>query len=330
VTEDANREPHLIEWQKPQVALHAPPIVATAGEELFALDSDGYLARSQKGSPWLAMELAGLDDLYAVAGATVRSGNGASKVALIAATGTGLARWQGEAESWQEITGQAFASHYALGVELSPHFGDDHTMVVVAHDGALLLSRDNGAQWDEITGPWRGQSLLQAHFAPDDVNTIVAVTVQPNDTGHFAIAVWQSRDQGQTWDVLAGLTSGVPAVMMAWPRDQVEQAIFLATQHRVIKLFHQGDPAALEVYQHFFDEQLRVTALAAASDYAQSKQVWAATSGGLYSSTNGGTSWEFMAQLPNELPVVWLALANQSIHAVTLGGYAWRAALLES
>jgi hypothetical protein len=118
--------------------------------------------------------------------------------------------------------------------------------------------------------------------------------------------------------------------MMAWPADEAEKAIFLATQHRVIKLFHQGDPAALEVYQHFFDEQLRVTALAVAPDYAQSKQVWAATSGGLYRSANGGTTWEMTAKVPHELPIVWLAVDDQSIHAVTLGGYAWRASLSES
>jgi ligand-binding sensor domain-containing protein len=337
LTADANREPHLIEWQKPHVALHAPPIVATAGEEIFALDSDGLLARSTVASPevaaqWQEMESAGLGDLYALAGA--------SDGTLIAAAGTGLARWLGESGGWQEITSPIFATHYALGIELSPRFGNDHTLndntlLVVAHDGALLLSRDGGVQWDNITGPWQGQSLLQARFAPDDANSIAAVTVQPNETGHFAVAVWQSQDQGQTWEVLAGLTSGVPAVMMAWPSDEVENAIFLATQHRVIKLFHPGDdPAALEVYQHFFDEHLRVTTLAVAPDYRQSKQVWAATSSGLYRSTDGGTSWEFMAHLPHELPIVWLEVtlevSGQSIHAVTLGGYAWRAALSES
>jgi hypothetical protein len=114
---------------------------------------------------------------------------------------------------------------------------------------------------------------------------------------------------------------------MAWPQDSDEHAIFLATQHRVIKLFHQGDPANLQLHQHFFDEQLRVTALSPAPDYPYSNILWAATTGGLYRSVDRGLSWGLVLDLPLDLPVVWLDVTLTHVNIITLGGRVWRAAL---
>jgi hypothetical protein len=126
--------------------------------------------------------------------------------------------------------------------------------------------------------------------------------------------------------VLASLSSGVPAVMTAWPKDNVEEAIFLATQHRVIKLYNQGEPVTLQVHQHFFDEALSVTALASAPDYVESGILWAATTGGVYRSVDRGLSWGLMLELPLGLPVVWLEATFTHLNAITLGGRVWRSA----
>jgi hypothetical protein len=116
-------------------------------------------------------------------------------------------------------------------------------------------------------------------------------------------------------------------VMMAWPADPAEHALFMATQHRVLKLYTQGDPSALQVHQHFFDEALRVTVLAPASDFAESGIIWAATTGGLYRSVDRGMSWGLMVELPLGLPLVWLEVTTTHLRAITLGGRIWRALL---
>jgi hypothetical protein len=247
--------------------------------------------------------------------------------ALFAATSIGLSRWRQGEEAWQIVAAEPFHDHTALAVDLSPNFADDQTLLVAAHDGELLASQDGGITWQTITGPWQGQSLLRCHFGPDNSNEMVALTVQPNETGHFAVTVWHTVALGQSWEVLANFSSGVPAVMMAWPQDTLEHAIFLATQHRVVKLYNQVEPAMLQVHQHFFDEALSVTALAPAPDYDQSKIVWAATTGGLYRSVDGGMSWGLMLELPQGLPVVWLEVTLTHLNTITLGGRVWRAAL---
>ena len=214
-----------------------------------------------------------------------------------------------------------------LGIELSPTFFQDKTLLVVDQENTLHLSQDGGTTWQACRDAWRGQSLLRAHFAPDSRGEIVALTMQPTDSGHFNVTVWRTGDLGHNWEVLAGLTSGVPAVAMAWPAESVERAIYLATQHRVIKLYFDGDPPELQVYQHFFDENLRVTALAVAPKSAESNKVWAATTGGIYASSDHGLNWVLMIGLPQELPVLWLEVTDTHLTAITLGGRVWRAAL---
>src|SRR5690606_1399324 len=112
-----------------------------------------------------------------------------------------------------------------------------------------------------------------------------------------------------------------------WPQDAHEHAIFLATQHRVVKLYNQIEPPELRVHQHFFDEHFSVTALAPAPDYAESHIIWAATTGGLYRSVDRGMSWGLIVELPQRLPLVWLEVTPLHLNAITLGGRAWRATL---
>ena len=316
-------------WEKPTVVLHAPPVVTAIGDDLFALDTDGMMAHSPDGgSQWSEMASASSDSVFALDGVLVEGEEGG--LALYAATGTGLSRWQrngANGAAWQEIAAEAFFDCTALGVDLSHADASNQSLVVAAHEGALLLSQDGGDSWRDVTGAWQGQALLRAQFAPDNASELVALTVQPNETGHFAIAVWHTIDLGQNWQVLAGLTSGVPAVMMAWPVDSVEHAIFLATQHRVIKLYNQTEPPELQVHQHFFDESLRVTALSPAPDYASSHTIWAATTGGVYRSVDGGMSWGLIVECPLGLPIIWLEVTHTHINAMTLGGHIWRATL---
>ena len=328
LSDDCLGDPAGIIWQTTEVALHAPPVVAQVGDAIFALDADGLIAQSPDGgAQWVSMADTSSELVFALDGARVTTAEGVQTSMIFAATANGLSSWNDAAGAWQTMGDATLSGSAMLGVDLSPNFGEDQTLLVMGHDSALRLSLDGGATWQEIRGPWTGESLLHAHFGPDGVNELVAVTVQPTESGHFALTVWNSTDLGQQWDVLAGLTSGVPAVVMAWPHDDVEHAIFLATQHRVIKLYHSGEPPTLEVHQQFFDDTLRVTALALAPDYVHSQIIWAATNGGLFRSVDRGISWVLVLDLPQELPVVWLDVTFTHVHAMTLGGRAWRAAL---
>ena len=318
ITEDGSR------WLQPQLALHTPPIIVAVGTELFALDSDGLMARSRDGgASWLEMESATADSIFALDG----SFDAAGELVLFAASGIGISRWDAAQEKWELVAAEAFYDETALAVDLSPSFASDNALLVMAHEGELLLSQNAGTSWTTITGPWQEQSLLHARFAPDAPSTVIALAVQPTESGHFAVTVWRTVDLGKNWEPLANLTSGVPAVTLAWPEDPQENALFIATQHRVIKLYNEAKQGTLQVHQHFFDEDVRVTALAPEPDFATTGTIWAATSAGLYRSVDRGLSWGLTLELPADLPLVWLEATSTHLRGVALGGGVWAATL---
>lgn len=317
LTSDGYDNAGAIEWQQPLVALHAPPLITNVGQKLFALDSDGQMASSADGGAgWSEIEQPLTEEVFALDAMTS---------ALFATTETGLMRW-GES-GWQAVAGDAFAGQIALEVSLSPSYARDHRLVVRTQEGGLFLSQDDGLTWRDISGPWGGANLLHFHFAPDAPDSAVALTVQPDNANHYNVTVWQTTNRGDTWEVFAGLSSDIPVVMMNWPSDQHEAAIFLATQHRIIKLFEAGEPPTLQVHQHFFDPSLQVTALAASPTYTEDHTIWAATTGGLFRSQDSGQTWEQLLETPQGLPVVWLEVTAAEVSSITLGGRAWRAKL---
>jgi hypothetical protein len=288
------------------------------------------MARSYDGGVnWQELESDSGEDVFALDVAVVASQQerGVGDTHLYAATTTGLSRWERSQAQWQGVANEAFPHQAELALALSPTFAEDASILVAAQDGWLMLSQDQGASWRSITGPWTGQALLRAHFAPSNASEMIALTAQPNDNVHLAVTVWHTIDFGQAWEILANFTTGVAAVMIAWPADPTEHALFMATQHRVLKLYTQGEPPVLQVHQHFFDESLRVTALAPASDFGESGIIWAATTGGLYRSVDRGMSWGLMVELPQGLPLVWLEATSTHLRTITLGGRVWRAYL---
>lgn len=313
-----------ITWQRPLVALHAPPILKSSKGTLIALDADGLIAcSSDGGANWVEMDSVHPDGVFAVAAIMDSTG----RESIFATTSVGISRWLENEEGWVELESNLAPSNALTDIELSPSFERDQTLLLIEQESTLHLSQDGGSNWRDISGAWQGQSLMQAHFASNSSSDVVALTMQPTATGHFNFTLWQTHNVGAKWEVLAGLTSGVPAATIAWPADELEQTIYLATQHRVIKLYQKGEPPELQLHQHFFDESLSVTALAASPEYGENGTIWAATTGGLFVSMDRGVHWGLALDLPGELPVLWLDATAAHLKAVTIGGRTWHANL---
>jgi hypothetical protein len=139
------------------------------------------------------------------------------------------------------------------------------------------------------------------------------------------LQLWQSHDGGLGWENLAGLVSELPAVALAWPVDPHEAALFVATRHRVIKLFTEPDSHELRSTQRFLANTLNITALAASPAYATDQTLWAATTQGVYQSSDGGDTWANLGAGLEARSVVALVppTATHPLRAVTLGGAVW-------
>ena len=321
-------------WTASELALRMPPLVTCATPSTWmAADGDGELALTEDGgATWRGVVPVADTALFGLAGAK-GPGGGAR---FWAATAVGLFCYDVVDGNTQATPVEAVGDKLwpgetdqpVFGVEVaSPDLGATQ-MLVTGLEGAILHSADGGVSWRDVTGPWRGQSVLRASLTAQaepggqTLPTLHVLTAQANDDGNFAVELWDSMDQGETWQSLAQLTSGIPAVLTAWPTDPTHPTTFLATQHRVVKL-HRAD-GEWAVHQHFFAEATRVTALVASPDYAADGTLFAATSDGLACSRDRGETWAWVADLPDGLPVVWMALDDGKLAAVTLGGDVWR------
>ena len=305
-------------WETADLPLRTPPLVARATSNTWlAADGDGALALTEDGgATWHAVASPVASALYAVAGGN-RPGD---RVRFWAATAEGLYGWEPGDDEWQPVDSD-LAEQSVFGIDVAPNHDGTMRVLATTADSGLCASDDGGATWRDVTGPWRGQAVLRAELGRSarELVALHVLTARANEAGHFVVELWESGDGGEQWQSLAELTTGIPAVLTAWPEQSV---YFLATQHRIIRLSRRDGELAL--HQYLFGEQTRITALVASPDYAGDGRLFAATSDGLARSCDRGETWTLTAELPDGLPVVWLALEGDDLVAVTLGGAVWR------
>ncbi len=312
-------------WQQAvgKLAAHTPPVVELARSgDLFALDNAGTLAYStDQGAHWQALntELPLKITAFAVTGDS-------QTTTLYAVTTEGELYHRPANATWELCeSGLNGASKLTL-LTPSPNFVQDQMLALGDEAGQIYLWQTNANQPIAVAVPWRDETLLQLVFSPDYGNdrTLCAVTAQHDDQGNHRIQFWRSTDNAQSWTSLAEFHTELPAVALAWPLDPMEQAIFLATRNRLIKLFTPPSDQQFVFEQTFLDEPLRITALVAPHDYAQQPTLYAATNQGVYHTQNGGQTWNLLGQgLEGRIVVALLPTANMALYAITLGGEVW-------
>ncbi len=234
---------------------------------------------------------------------------------------------------WQEL---ALESAGIMLLAVSPGYAIDRSLGVANSSGQLFLSVDGGEVWQARMLPWRSgnpnrpaetllQLLISPFFAAD--GTIFAISGQGNEDNNITLCVWQSVDQGQQWESLATFESAIASVLTVQPVDPLEHALFLATQHRFIKLF-TNSAGQFAVEQHFFAEDDSITAMVASPNYETDRTLYAATRWGIHTSYDGGTTWRsFAPSLARPVVALIVQPTSNRLLAVTLGGEIWECAL---
>lgn len=295
--------------------LHVPPLVTASGQRRYALDMDGAAAVSEDGgATWETLAPPDVDGLYALA-AHPRPDNAPILASILAGTSAGLWSYDPEQEGWSPLEMPGLPKAPVLGVEWA---ADGGACLAYTAGGELYAHVDGDLQWQEITGPWQGQTLLRALPAQDESGNLraLALTLELNEQGHYAIHLWFY--QAGAWANLANLFADIPAMLVAWPHAD---RIWLATQHRVVRIQWQGEEQRWEANQHFFMPGEQVTALDSEDN---GETVWVATTQAIYCSLGPNTPWTQISALPDHQPVVFLRAQAGLVEAMTLGGRVWR------
>lgn len=312
------------------LAAHDPPVLAQSTRQTWwALDNDGVLAYSpDQGAQWQEIA-AGIEREITTFAVT----DEAQITTLYTVTAEGQLYRAPAAGVWERCLGEwDDAPHFSL-LTPSPNFAHDQTLALGDEDGQIYLWPVKEGKVNAMPTPWQGETLLQVAFSPNYRNdpasnnhTMCAITTQPDAQDNYQIQLWQSLDNAQSWESIAVFHTEIPAVALAWPAETSEQALFLATRNRVIKIFTRAVDQQLVVEQAFLDEMISITALLISPSYAQPQTLYAATNQGVYHSADNGQNWCALGQGLEERVVVALlpSLDTAALYAVTLGGAVWQ------
>lgn len=316
-------------WQSQgtNLAAHTPPLLfPTPSGDLYALDTDGALAHStDDGVTWSPVLVDG--DVTAIAALAVAEHAGINL--LYAATDIAVIsrKLNVEDRPWQTSPlPTSYATHLALAPMDTPMDTAAPAILLANLTGELFVSATGGKSWEPVATAWDGQAVLHLFFSAGAGTEPLAwaVTAQANAAGNYGVILWQSAELSKGWTEVAAFETELPSVLVAQAKTEQNDVLFLATGHRIIKLYTDAAQAELAVQQHFFAEDVRVTALALSPTFTADQTLFAATTGGLFMSTDSGETWSHHADNPTELPIVsLLPKQNLLLSAVTLGGEVW-------
>ncbi|MBV9354447.1 MAG: hypothetical protein JO023_02855, partial [Chloroflexi bacterium] len=237
---------------------------------------------------------------------------------LLAATTNGLWRSADAGLSWSAATGDDAA---VSGVRTVPGNAErPWGAVAVLASGQVLLSADRGSSWVTRSTPFAGAEVLALTVSPD--RTLLVAVRQPP-----SVVVWRSIDNGSNWRRwLVEPSSDSPALAIA-----ADGAVFVGLGAHLLRVA----PSAWEtrggerrpVWRRTpLGDDVRITAVLASPGPRRERDLYLASSAGIFVSRHGGEHMEPWGL--DDQPVVALTLADEdTLLAVTLGGSIWRRVL---
>ncbi len=334
-------------WAIADEGLNAVPtlslVVSPAFEQdgtIFAAGLDDGITISRDGGATWATANAELDDASAYGLAV--SPDYARDRTLFAATAAGLLRSRDGGDSWQTI-GDDTLPEAAGAVAVGPARGATPSLLLAVTLGGLLFaSDDTGETWRPLGDDFGGAGVvalaISPGFAKDE--TLFAGTRQahPDGGGDHLLVLWRSNDGGASWHRWLE-ERGRSALPLAVPPGYLgDGALYVGLDGRVAKpirnTWRRGGGDRLPVWSgvDLLDSDgkgVAITALAASPHYRQDNTTYAATSGGIFISQDGGRTFGPWSGGMGTLPVVALAVApkgaaGQWVYALGLGGSVWR------
>lgn len=230
---------------------------------------------------------------------------------LFAASGNGLYVSKDEGDNWT-LTG--LNNLEALSIA----FGQDSTMFVGTSNG-VYRSTDLGLNWNQVG--LQGRIILSVFVT---TSGSISAGIEPRSNLDSS-DVWLSTNNGESWSPRPLVPPGVSAFVSSFAEDSTHGMLCVASTG----LFESTDNGT------HWNRLLRD--IAYSSVVSGSGTIYVGTSDGIFSSANGGVTWDSLSGgLPNKAGFNFMALAinkmdgtlfagpfNGGIYRSTDGGNAW-------
>lgn len=316
----ARSEDYGADWDLNPIGLYGKLPGGLVLSPAFAVDrtlysygpDDGMIGSRDGGISWTDVGPGG-----PVAGATLSDGYAVDGTIYCAAR-SGLYVSRDGAGSWDRVVVAAATAVTAA-----------NGMVLAALEGGeLVASGDEGRTWTSAGSVPSAGEVASLHRSRG--REVFAVVSEPAQ-GPCRHAVWRSADGGDRWDRRLEERSEGPLALAA--SSAGDGMVFVGLGGRVltpIPKFHEvRGGRRLPAWRRVELGDVRVTALAVSPAFGDDRTLFAATSGGVYVSRDGGTSFARWSEVGDLAAMVSLAPtpgypADREVYAVALGGSLWQ------
>ncbi len=316
-------------WQSISQGLAARGLarLLTGSESFFVLGPNEGLWRSRDyGRSWEKVE--SLNPHLPLSTFAV-TGSGENEVILVSSVMSGLLRSTDGAATWQVV----HEGSDVLALLVAPAGAGDQRAWAATATGELLVSHDLGRTWSTLSTDTEGERALLLAASPhiaEDHTLFLGTTADVGWRKQPTVHIWRSSDEGRSWrKVLDQHTSAtwLDAVLPPAPGRKLYDAAFFATETQCLHPLHGGRD--VWVGTQVTAEAPNVLALAMDGDPEHGGSLFAATSGGVYRSSDGGRTWQRINSEENAGSYVSVAVGpagegRRALYALELGGRLWR------
>lgn len=316
-------------WQPSNVGVSSRPVLALAPSPEFASDgtllagtaAEGVLRSTDGGATWSPAS-DGLDELSVTS--LVFSPTFPADRRVWAIAGARLVESPDGGKAWAPVISlPRDVTPLSLAVAFDATTG--HAIAVGGADGALALSRDGGKSWSQSAAHFPGRNVVTVAFSPNYAldGTLFAATA-----GDGMISVYRSTDRGNAWSqVLEHAGEGWASLAIPPTYGAGDDFIAVATGREVITPAGRRVPSWRATRPT--EARLSILAVVASAQFATNNTLYAATSGGVFRSSDRGRIWRRLPAGLGAPPVTSLALARDEadkdvLVAGTLEGSVWR------
>lgn len=237
----------------------------------------------------------------------------------------GVFRSRDGGDSWEKtslrIMKTAQTNNHYVELEISPAYPEDPTLYCAAYEG-LYVTGDAGENWYEH------------NVNPTNIGRVIEVSDQFEEDGTvFGIGygnpLFVSSDRGVTWDMRSvGIDSMSTYSIGASPQFATDGLLMIGVKLGVRRSTDRGkswESIELPPEEEFTEgDAYEIRQFCFAPDFETSREVFAASSGGLYHSTDAGKTWE-----GRDLPEDWTKRVQVSPdwpadRTILIGGWSLR------
>lgn len=210
----------------------------------------------------------------------------------------GLFRADGGADRWRPVE---TASDYVAGLAVSPAYADDRTVVVTTYVKGAFISDDGGASWRPMNGGLGYEGLSEGNrvLPLRRGHNVVLSPDFARDRTIFS-ATWpqliRSLDGGETWEAIdieqpsEGRSPLRQYVLAVSPTYATDRTVFAGNRDgQVLRSQDGGDPSS---WTEAGRVEGRVRSIAVSPAFADDQVLFVGSVGGVFRSTDGGTSWQ--------------------------------------